>query len=62
MEEKVKGKWTFEHALLGFTCMNTSHNGVCLGQALFKICNQLGIVHKVCLKSSIQITLLILNF
>jgi hypothetical protein len=59
VEEKVNGKWTFEHALLGFTRMNTSHNGVRLGQALFKICNRLGIVHKVRLKSSIQVILLI---
>jgi hypothetical protein len=49
VEERVKDKWTLEHALLGFTQMNTAHNGVRLGQALFKICNRLGIVHKVCI-------------
>jgi hypothetical protein len=27
--------------------MNTAHNGKRLGQALFKICFRLGIVHKV---------------
>jgi hypothetical protein len=27
--------------------MNTSHNGTRLGQALYKICDRLGIVHKV---------------
>jgi hypothetical protein len=36
-----------EHALFGFTKMNTSHNGIRLGQALYKICDRLGIVHKV---------------
>jgi hypothetical protein len=47
IEEQVPGKWELEHALLGFTQMNTSHNGVRLGQALYKICNRLKIVHKV---------------
>jgi hypothetical protein len=28
--------------------MNTAHNGQRLGQALFKICQRLDIVHKVC--------------
>jgi hypothetical protein len=45
--EERNGKWTLEHALLGFTQLNTSHNGKRLGQALYKICNRLGIVHKV---------------
>ncbi|KAF8800899.1 hypothetical protein BYT27DRAFT_7008256, partial [Phlegmacium glaucopus] len=37
-----------EHALLGFTQMNTAHNGTPrLGQALYKICDCLGIVHKI---------------
>ena len=49
IEERVLGMWKAEHALLGFTQMNTSHNGVRLGQALYKICDRLGIVHKVCL-------------
>lgn len=47
IEEKSPGKWTADHALLGFTQMNTSHNGVRLGQALYKICDRLKIVHKV---------------
>ena len=46
--EERNGKWTLEHVLLGFTQLNTAHNSKCLGQALYKICNQLGIVHKVC--------------
>ncbi|KAF8798471.1 hypothetical protein BYT27DRAFT_7040239, partial [Phlegmacium glaucopus] len=36
-----------EHALLGFTQMNTAHNGTRLVQALYKICDRLGIVHKI---------------
>ena len=48
IEERAPGKWTLEHALLGFTLMNTAHNGVRLGQALYKICDRLKIVHKVC--------------
>jgi hypothetical protein len=50
IEERRKDEWKLEHALLGFTQMNTSHNGTRLGQALFKICDRLGIVHKVRLK------------
>ena len=47
IEECSPGKWTLEHALLGFTRMNTAHNGQRLGQALYKICNRVGIVYKV---------------
>ena len=36
-----------EHALFGFTQMNTAHDGERLGQALYKITARLGIVHKV---------------
>ena len=36
-----------EQALLGFVQMNTAHNGMRLGQALFKVCNHLWIVDKV---------------
>ena len=54
VEERVPGRWKLEHALLGFTQMNTSHNGVRLGQALYKICDRLKIVHKV---SCVNITL-----
>ena len=50
-EEQTPGKWKLQHALLGFTQMNTAHNGVRLGQALFKICSRLRIVHKVRLLS-----------
>ena len=47
IEEKTPGDWNTETALLGFTQMNTSHNGTRLGQALYKICNRLDIVGKV---------------
>jgi hypothetical protein len=48
IEEQSSGQWKLEHAILGFTRMNTVHNGKRLGQALFKICLHLEIVHKVC--------------
>ena len=47
VEERASGKWKLKHALFGFTLMNTAHNGVHLGQALYKICDRLKIVHKV---------------
>ena len=47
VEEQAPGKWKLEHALLGFTLMNTAHNGVYLGQALYKICSCLNTVYKV---------------
>lgn len=46
IEEVSPNKWELKHALLGFTQMNTAHDGVRLGQALYKICDRLGIVHK----------------
>ncbi|PPQ83391.1 hypothetical protein CVT24_006497, partial [Panaeolus cyanescens] len=39
--------WVEHEALLGFTQLNTSHNGSRLGQALYKICDRLRIVHKI---------------
>jgi len=39
--------WTLEHALFRFTQMNTTHDGVRLGQALYKITARLDVVHKV---------------
>ena len=53
----VTGHWTEElsprvwedgSALLGFTQMNTAHDSVMLGHALFKIVKCLGFAHKVC--------------
>jgi len=42
------GKWQIQTALLGFTQLNNAHNGMRLGQALFKIVERVGIIHKVC--------------
>jgi len=47
IKECSPGKWTLKHALFGFMWMNTAYNGNWLGQALFKICLCLSIVHKV---------------
>lgn len=47
IEEEMANEWVEREALLGFTQMNTAHNGVRLGQALYGVCNRLGIVHKV---------------
>jgi hypothetical protein len=48
IKEPQQGEWNEEEALFGFALMNTAHNGTRLGQALYRICNQLNIVHKVC--------------
>ena len=47
IEELSPGVWVQQSALLGFTQMNTAHNGVRLGRALFKIFARVGIIHKV---------------
>ena len=47
-EELSPGVWEDHSALLGFTQMNTAHDGVRLGHALFKIVEHLGFAHKVC--------------
>lgn len=47
IEERAVGEWTEEHALFGFTQLDTVHNGTRLGQMLYKVCNRLGVVHKV---------------
>jgi len=46
-EEKNTGQWELKTALLGFTQLNNAHNGVRLGQALFKVISWAGIAHKV---------------
>ena len=51
IEEHAPVVWTLELALLGFVQMNTAHNGACLGQALYKVCNHLQIVPKVSIDS-----------
>jgi hypothetical protein len=47
IEEIKIGCWEIKMALLGFTQMNSAYNGAHLGQVLYKIADQLGIVHKV---------------
>ena len=47
IEEVQLDEWVQQEALFGFTQMNTAHNGDRLGQALYKVCARLGIVHKV---------------
>ena len=47
IEEVSPTEWVEREALFGFTPMNTSHSGVHLGQALYKVCQRLGVVHKV---------------
>lgn len=47
IEETSPGVWKLQSALLGFTRMNSAHNGVRLGRALYKIAKRVGITHKV---------------
>ena len=47
IEECAPAMWILEQALLGFIQMNMAHNGACLSQALYKVCNCLHIVPKV---------------
>jgi hypothetical protein len=61
IEEHLPRVWSIEQALLGFVQMNTAHNGVCLGQVLYKVCNHLQIVPKVGV-NTFQLTLLNMLF
>jgi len=47
IEESVPTQWELKSKLLGFTRLCNAHNGEQLGQALFKVVNQVGIAHKV---------------
>ncbi len=49
IEERAPGEWTLQQALLGFSRINTSHDGERLGRALFNVCSRLQIVPKVCI-------------
>ncbi|KAF8803119.1 hypothetical protein BYT27DRAFT_7036539, partial [Phlegmacium glaucopus] len=40
-------QWNLKYVLLGFMQLNMAHDGICLGQALYKICDHLNIVHKI---------------
>jgi hypothetical protein len=48
IEENSPMAWECKSALLGFTKVNNAHNGKCLGGALFKVLDRVGIAHKVC--------------
>jgi hypothetical protein len=50
-ETMPNGDWEEHSALFGFTQLNSSHDGVRLGRALFKIVKRLAIGHKVCVPS-----------
>ncbi|KAF7350175.1 putative AC transposase [Mycena venus] len=47
IEEVSPGVWESQEALIGFTRLNSAHNGVRLGQALYKIVSRLGIQKQV---------------
>ena len=47
IETRADKSWFLNSALLGFTKLNNAHNGVHLGQALYRIVDHLGIAHKV---------------
>ncbi|KAN0105148.1 hypothetical protein V8E52_011310 [Russula decolorans] len=47
IEETTPAQWEHKTAILGFTQVNNAHNGQQLGQALFKICRRIGILHKI---------------
>jgi hypothetical protein len=40
-------KWEHQSGLIGFVRVNNAHNGVRLGQVLFKVIQRAGIEHKV---------------
>ncbi|KAJ2911647.1 hypothetical protein MD484_g8767, partial [Candolleomyces efflorescens] len=46
IEQRAGHDWHLRSALLGFTQMNTSHNGARLGRALYDIAKQYRITHK----------------
>lgn len=47
IEEVKPTDWRLRSAVLGFTQMNTAHNGARLGRALYDIAKRYGIAHKV---------------
>lgn len=48
IEENAVHVWSLQTALLGFVQLNNAHNGVRLGQALYKVVKRVGATHKVC--------------
>lgn len=49
VEENSPNKWELNCAVVGFVQLNSTHSGVRLGQALFKIVKRVGIESKVCI-------------
>jgi hypothetical protein len=47
IEESTPTQWQLKTSLLGFTRVNNAHNGVWLGQILFKVIQRVGIENKV---------------
>lgn len=47
VEEQSPGDWKLQNTLLGFTLMNTAHDGARLGRALYQIVKHIGIRDKV---------------
>jgi hypothetical protein len=47
IEETSPHAWALRTSLLGFIQLNNAHNGVHLGQALFKVVQCTGISHKI---------------
>ena len=47
IKESTDSQWELKSALIGFTKLNNAHNGVRLGQALFKVIKRVGIENKV---------------
>jgi hypothetical protein len=45
--ESTPTKWELKSAIIGFTRLNNAHNGVRLGQALFKVIKRVGLENKV---------------
>jgi hypothetical protein len=62
VEERMPGMWSLEHALLGFSQMNCSHNGVRLGQMLFNVLNRLRVIHKVRIPTSVSHWLIVSHY
>ncbi|KAI9462098.1 hypothetical protein HD554DRAFT_1991878, partial [Boletus coccyginus] len=47
IQETSLGVWKLKTVLLSFMQMNSAHNGLRLGQALYKVIQHLGISHKI---------------
>jgi hypothetical protein len=54
IEEQAPTSWDLKSTLIGFTCLNSAHNGQRLGHALFKIIRHMGIQQKVSVSNAIN--------